>query len=195
MKKSPEPQLNFNLQEYRGIPLRLINRSYKKGHPNGSAKRFVINHTNQNVWIPNRHLHEDGTLIEGENIDYVFRRARRQLKIAGIDYRKLKGIAIESNYVCYVVRVKCYNFNPNEPSILGLIPSPVYQKFLVGPNRDPRSKGFKNFARNYIKSNGGYTAFGDSDAIEIFLITKEQWKDPKCRYAVMLGITDELKFD
>ncbi|WP_238323689.1 hypothetical protein [Virgibacillus salexigens] len=47
------------------------------------AKRFTINHTNQNVWIPNKHLLNDGTIKYGENIDYVFRKAQRQLEIAG----------------------------------------------------------------------------------------------------------------
>ena len=48
------------------------------------AKRFIINHTNQNVWIPNKHLKEDGTIKEIENIDYVFRKSIRQLELVGI---------------------------------------------------------------------------------------------------------------
>lgn len=48
------------------------------------AKRFIINHTNQNVWIPNKHLKEDGTIKELEDIDYVFRKSIRQLELAGI---------------------------------------------------------------------------------------------------------------
>lgn len=44
----------------------------------------MINHTNQNVWIPNIHLHEDGTIKENENIDHIFRKAQGQLIIAGI---------------------------------------------------------------------------------------------------------------
>ena len=48
------------------------------------AKRFVINHTNQNVWISNKHLEEDGTIKDTENIDYVFRKSIRQLELAGI---------------------------------------------------------------------------------------------------------------
>lgn len=48
------------------------------------AKRFVINHTNQNVWIPNKHLEEDGTIKGTENIDYVFRKSIIQLELAGI---------------------------------------------------------------------------------------------------------------
>ena len=72
--------MNFNMQYYKGIPLQLINRKY--GDRN--AKRFAINHTNQNVWIPNKHLTEDGTIVPGEDLDYVFRKAQRQLTLAGI---------------------------------------------------------------------------------------------------------------
>ena len=72
--------MNFDTQYYKGIPLNLINRKYG----NRNAKRFTINHTNQNVWIPNKHLQEDGTIVPGENIDYVFRKAQRQLELSGI---------------------------------------------------------------------------------------------------------------
>lgn len=48
------------------------------------AKRFVINNTNQNIWIPNKHLEEDGTIKQTENIDYVFRKAQRKLELADI---------------------------------------------------------------------------------------------------------------
>jgi hypothetical protein len=65
---------------YKGIPIRLIDRKY--GSRN--AKRFTINNTNQNVWIPNKHLLDDGTIKPNENIDYVFRKAQNQLNIAGI---------------------------------------------------------------------------------------------------------------
>lgn len=72
--------MNFNQQFYRHIPLRLIDRNYK----NKKAKRFTINNTNQNVWIPNKHLEHDGTIKPGENLDYIFRKAKRQLEIAGV---------------------------------------------------------------------------------------------------------------
>lgn len=72
--------LNFNVQYYKGIPLKLIKRNYKSMN----AKRYIINGTNQNVWIPNKHLEKDGTIRENENIDYVFRKAQTQLKYAGI---------------------------------------------------------------------------------------------------------------
>lgn len=44
--------MNYETQYYKGIPLNLVRRKYG----NRNAKRFVINHTNQNVWIPNKHL-------------------------------------------------------------------------------------------------------------------------------------------
>ena len=47
------------------------------------AKRYTLGGTNQNVWIPNKHLEQDGTIKEGENIDYVFRKSQRQLELAG----------------------------------------------------------------------------------------------------------------
>lgn len=72
--------MNTEMQYYKSIPLKLIERKYG----NRKAKRFTINGTNQNVWIPNKHLLDDGTIKVGENIDYVFRKAKRQLEIAGI---------------------------------------------------------------------------------------------------------------
>lgn len=72
--------MNLDTQYYKGIPIRLIDRNY--GSRN--AKQYVINETNQNVWIPNKHLAEDGTILPNENIDYVFRKATRQLELAGI---------------------------------------------------------------------------------------------------------------
>lgn len=66
-------------QYYKGIRLKLIKRNY-----NGyKAKRFTLGGTNQNVWIPNKHLTSSGAIKEGENIDYIFRRAKRQLELAG----------------------------------------------------------------------------------------------------------------
>nr|DAU26847.1 MAG TPA: hypothetical protein [Caudoviricetes sp.] len=75
------------MQYYKGIPLKLIERKYGTR----KAKRFTINGTNQNVWIPNKHLLDDGTIKAGENIDYVFRKAKRQLEIAGIT-QAIQGI-------------------------------------------------------------------------------------------------------
>lgn len=81
--------INLYMEEqfYKSIPLRLIKRNY-----NGyQAKRFRINNTNQNVWIPNKHLYENGKIKENENLDYVFRKALHKLKIAGI-HQPISGI-------------------------------------------------------------------------------------------------------
>ncbi|WP_051685344.1 hypothetical protein [Clostridium sp. KNHs205] len=72
--------MNFNTQYYKGIPLNLIDRRYGKR----KAMRYTVNGTNQNVWIPIKHLDNDGGIRQNENIDYVFRKAQRQLEIAGI---------------------------------------------------------------------------------------------------------------
>lgn len=79
--------MNFGIQTYKGIPLKLIDRHYG----GCKAKRFTLNGTNQNVWIPNKHLTEDGTVKEGENLDYVFRKSINQLRISGIT-RAIPGI-------------------------------------------------------------------------------------------------------
>ena len=78
--------LNVSVQNYRGIPLRLIVRKYD----NYKAKRFTLNGTNQNVWIPNRHLKKDGTIKAHQNLDYIFRKARNQCRFAGIDVSWLR---------------------------------------------------------------------------------------------------------
>ena len=75
-------RINTVTQYYKGIPIKCIPR---KSYSYNSAKRFVLNNTNQNVWIPNKHLEEDGTLKKGENIDYVFKKSLNQCKIAGIN--------------------------------------------------------------------------------------------------------------
>lgn len=82
--KNDKPTLNFNPQFYKGIKFQLIERSYHKpSNSEGHAKRFTLNGTNQNVWIPNKYLDDSGTLKINENIDYVFRKSFRQLEIAG----------------------------------------------------------------------------------------------------------------
>ena len=83
--------INTEIQYYKSIPMKCIDRKYR----NRKAKRYAINGTNQNVWIPNKHLFDDGTIRAGENIDYVFRKAKRQLEIAGIT-RDIPGIERKS---------------------------------------------------------------------------------------------------
>lgn len=72
--------MNLETQYYRGLPLRLINR---KDYKHKNAKRFVINNTNQNIWIPNCYLLDDGTIKDNVDIMYIFRKAKRKLEIAG----------------------------------------------------------------------------------------------------------------
>lgn len=72
---------NTDTQYYKGIPVELIVREdygcYK-------AKRFKINNSNQNIWIPNCYLEDDGTIKTNANIDFVFRKSVNQLNKAGI---------------------------------------------------------------------------------------------------------------
>lgn len=79
--------LNLNMQYYKSIPIRLIKRKYD-GY---NAKRFTLNGTNQNVWVPNCYLEQDGTLKEGVNIDFVFKKAYLQgkFKYANINVNPL----------------------------------------------------------------------------------------------------------
>lgn len=77
----PHPNFNTETQYYRDIPVKLIVR---RDYAHREAKRYTINGTNQNVWIPNKHLMPDGTLRPGEDLDYVFRSHGRQLDLAGV---------------------------------------------------------------------------------------------------------------
>lgn len=80
-------KFNTDTQYYKDISVRLILRNYD----NYGAVRFIINETNQNVWIPKKHLNEDCTIKDGENIDYVFRKAQTQLAYAGV-WKAIPGI-------------------------------------------------------------------------------------------------------
>ena len=73
--------MNLNTQYYKEIPLRQIKR---KDYRTKRARRFVINDTNQNVWIPNRYLEQDGTIKNGVNIDFVFKNSKRKFELAGL---------------------------------------------------------------------------------------------------------------
>lgn len=61
-------EMNLNTQVYKGIPLRLINR---KDYHSKDAKRYVINETNQNIWIPNCYLTENGTIKPGVDLSFM----------------------------------------------------------------------------------------------------------------------------
>lgn len=83
MHSSPKfKNLNRNTQMYKTIPVRLIIRNYA-GY---KAKRFTINGTNQNIWIPNKHLTPDGSILPNQNLDYIFNTptGRHKCKLAGI---------------------------------------------------------------------------------------------------------------
>ena len=84
VKKGTKRNFNMDIQDYKGIPLRLI---YRDTYRSDKAKRYAINETNQNVWIPNKHLEEDGTIKQGENLDYIFIKAAKmkKLKYAGVN--------------------------------------------------------------------------------------------------------------
>lgn len=56
---------------YKGLALRRF-RERNSHTETELAVRFILNDTNQNVWIPKRHLDNTGRLIPGENVDYVF---------------------------------------------------------------------------------------------------------------------------
>lgn len=79
-KKKPQTKLNLELQYYNEIPVRLIDRSYH----GKNAKRFRLYETNQNVWIPNKHLAKDGTILPDQKLDYIFNTptARHKIKLA-----------------------------------------------------------------------------------------------------------------
>lgn len=77
---------NTSTQIYKNVPLQLI--VYTESHfARLNAKRFTINGTNQNLWIPNRYLEEDGTIKKGVDIDFVLHGSARQLKLAGVDFK------------------------------------------------------------------------------------------------------------
>lgn len=74
--------MNYERQFYKGIPLQQVKRSYI----GLKARRFTLNGTNQNVWIPCKFLHDDGTIAERANIDFVFRGCNRKFHLAGIGH-------------------------------------------------------------------------------------------------------------
>lgn len=75
------------VQFYKGIRLELIKRDYT-GY---KAKRYTLGGTNQNVWIPNKHLDEKGRIKENQDLDYIFKKAERQLELAGYNH-PIEGI-------------------------------------------------------------------------------------------------------
>lgn len=77
---------NTRTQMYKNVPLQLI--IYTENHfAKLKAKRFTINGTNQNIWIPNVYLEPDGTLKENIDIDFIFYKSARQLELAGVEFK------------------------------------------------------------------------------------------------------------
>jgi hypothetical protein len=86
MAKKLYNKYNTNTQYYKGIPLTLI--VYTENHfAKLKAKRFLINNTKQNVWIPNSYLELDGTIKANANIDFVFRNCKKKLELSGVDIK------------------------------------------------------------------------------------------------------------
>jgi hypothetical protein len=81
--------VNTDIQRYKGVPLRLIIRGDYK---TSKARRFILNDTNQNVWIPCAYLQTDGTIKPNVNIDFVFFKSKRKFELAGIPevYKQFK---------------------------------------------------------------------------------------------------------
>lgn len=78
-------EYNTSMQYYKGVPLKLI--VYTDKHfARLRAKRFTINNTNQNLWIPNKHLAPDGTILPDQDLDYILRQSRNQIRIAGANF-------------------------------------------------------------------------------------------------------------
>ena len=85
MKKKKYTKYNTDVQFYKEIPVRLI--VYTEEHfARLNAKRFTINHTSQNIWIPNSYLEPDGTIKLDADIDFIFKQAylQKKLKYANI---------------------------------------------------------------------------------------------------------------
>ena len=91
MAKREYTKYNTDVQFYKGIPVRLI--VYTEKHfARLNAKRFTLNHSSQNIWIPNCYLNNDGTIKADANIDFIFVQAYRQHKLqyAGININPLE---------------------------------------------------------------------------------------------------------
>ena len=74
-------EYNNRTQYYKGVPIKLI--VYTEKHfARLNAKRFVLGdiRAHQNIWIPNTYLEPDGSLKNGVNIDFIFKKAYCQKK-------------------------------------------------------------------------------------------------------------------
>lgn len=90
MEIKNKKKYNTNVQYYKGIPIKLI--VYTEKHFNRlKAKRFILGNSNQNIWIPNIYLTEDGTIKKNANIDFIFKQAfyQKKLQYANIEINPL----------------------------------------------------------------------------------------------------------
>lgn len=76
MKKKEKVKKNLGDQYYGNVKLNVID-----GHHNRGAKRFRLNDTNQNIWIPNCYLEEDYTIKSWANLDFIFNKRDTKHKI------------------------------------------------------------------------------------------------------------------
>ena len=94
-KQAFRDTLYADVQYYKNVPLQQVIRTYKSNEDvrvDMRARRFTLNHTNQNVWIPCKHLDASGKLLSGENIDYVFLKSFNQCYYAGVTFRPTGAI-------------------------------------------------------------------------------------------------------
>lgn len=80
-------KFNLETQFYKGIPLKLIVRKDYNYH---QAKRYTLNGTNQNVWIPNCFLYPDGTIKPRVNLDWLFSQKQTVTKLCLAHYERWK---------------------------------------------------------------------------------------------------------
>ena len=89
-RKAFKSTLYADVQYYKNVPLEQVVRTYigsKENRYEMQARRFRLNHTNQQIWIPCKHLDAFGKLLPNQDIDYVFFKARAQCHYAGVTFR------------------------------------------------------------------------------------------------------------
>lgn len=88
---------NLGVQFYKGIPLRIDNK--KRGRRR-RAKKFIINESEQYVWISNIYLERDWSLRPDIDIDWMFRLKYNRSKLVKANIDKdliLQFISISIN--------------------------------------------------------------------------------------------------
>lgn len=68
MKNKEGIEINTGDQYYQDVKINCIARTYG----DRKAMRFILNGSNQNLWIPKKYLKADGTLKDGVNLDWLF---------------------------------------------------------------------------------------------------------------------------